>query len=65
MGTAIQTASLNVGMAIARRTAVGLATGTLLTIVPIYIAKLWPAETLAVLFALKGLLTAIGYSLSN
>lgn len=65
VGTAIQTGAVNVGMMIAGRTLAGLATGALLTIVPIYIAELSPPENRAVLVALKGLLTAIGYLLAN
>ena len=65
IGTAIQTGSVNVGMMIAGRTIAGLATGALLTIVPIYIAELSPPENRAYLVALKGLLTAIGYLIAN
>ena len=65
IGTAIQTGSVNVGMMIAGRTIAGLATGALLTIVPIYIAELSPPDNRAVLVALKGLLTAIGYLVAN
>lgn len=65
VGTAIQAGSINVGMMIASRAVAGLATGALLTIVPIYIAELAPPENRAYLVALKGLLTAIGYLVAN
>lgn len=65
VGTAVQTGSVNVGMMIAGRTIAGLATGALLTIVPVYIAELAPPETRAYLVALKGLLTAVGYLVAN
>ncbi|KAL5590219.1 hypothetical protein FOBRF1_013776 [Fusarium oxysporum] len=65
IGTAIQTGSVNVGMMIAGRIIAGLATGSLLTIVPIYIAELAPPENRAYLVALKGLLTGIGYLVAN
>lgn len=65
IGTAIQAGSVNVGMMIAGRTVAGMATGALLTIVPIYIAELSPPENRAFLVALKGLLTAIGYLVAN
>jgi len=65
LGTAIQAGSVNVGMMIAGRIVAGLATGSLLTIVPIYIAELAPPESRAYLVALKGLLTAIGYLVAN
>lgn len=65
VGTAIQAGSVNVGMMIAGRAIAGVATGALLTIVPLYIAELAPPENRAFLVALKGLLTAIGYLISN
>ncbi|KAF5247578.1 hypothetical protein FANTH_6329 [Fusarium anthophilum] len=65
IGTVIQTASVNVGMMIAGRIIAGLATGSLLTIVPVYIAELAPPENRAYLVALKGLLTGIGYLVAN
>jgi MFS family permease len=65
VGTAIQTGSVNVGMMIAGRIVAGLATGALLTIVPLYIAELAPPDNRAYLVALKGLLTAIGYLVAN
>lgn len=65
IGTAIQTGSVNIGMMIAGRLVAGLATGALLTIVPIYIAELAPPENRAFLVALKGLLTAAGYLVAN
>ncbi|KAF5676712.1 sugar transport STP1 [Fusarium circinatum] len=65
IGTVIQTSSVNVGMMIAGRIIAGLATGSLLTIVPVYIAELAPPENRAYLVALKGLLTGIGYLVAN
>lgn len=65
IGTAIQAGSVNIGMMISGRTIAGLATGALLTIVPLYIAELAPSENRAFLVALKGLLTAIGYLVAN
>ncbi|SPO05361.1 related to sugar transport protein STP1 [Cephalotrichum gorgonifer] len=65
IGTAIQAGSINVSMMIVGRAIAGLATGALLTIVPLYIAELAPPENRAYLVALKGLLTAIGYLIAN
>jgi MFS family permease len=65
LGTAIQTGSINVGMMIAGRTIAGLATGALLTVVPVYIAELAPPENRAYLVAIKGFLTAIGYLVAH
>ncbi|KAG5764433.1 hypothetical protein H9Q72_007478 [Fusarium xylarioides] len=65
IGTAIQTAAVNVGMMIAGRIIAGLATCSLLTIVPLNIAELAPPEKRAYLVALKGLLTGIGYLIAN
>lgn len=65
LGSIIQVAAVNIGMLIGGRAVAGLATGALLTIVPIYIAELAPAESRAFQVALKGLLTAFGYCLAN
>ncbi|KAI7762983.1 hypothetical protein LZL87_014279 [Fusarium oxysporum] len=50
---------------IAGRIIAGLATESLLTIVPVYIAELAPPENRAYLVALKGLLTGLGYLVAN
>ncbi|VUC35347.1 unnamed protein product [Clonostachys rosea] len=65
IGSAIQAGAINIGMMIGGRAIAGLATGALLTIVPIYIAELAPPESRALLVALKGLLTAVGYLIAN
>lgn len=65
VGTAIQTGSVNIGMFLCGRAIAGIATGGLLTLVPVYIAELAPPETRARLVGMKGLLVAIGYLIAN
>ena len=65
VGTAIQTGSVNIAMFLAGRVIAGVATGGLLTLVPVYIAEMAPPETRGRLVGLKGLLVGIGYLLAN
>ncbi len=65
LGTAIQTGSVNIAMFLGGRAIAGIATGGLLTLVPVYIAELAPPETRGRLVSMKGLLVAIGYMIAN
>lgn len=65
VGTAIQTGSAHIAMFLVGRIIAGVATGGLLTLVPVYIAELSPPETRARLVGLKGLLVSIGYLIAN
>lgn len=65
LGATIQAASNGPGMMIAGRTIAGLATGVLLSTMPIYISEISPPERRGMLVGVQGMIDAIGFWLAN
>lgn len=65
VGCALQTGAVNVGMMIAGRLLSGIASGTLLSLVPVYIAEVAPPKQRGVIVGLQGMTLAIGFCAAN
>lgn len=65
LGAAVQTASNGPSMMIAGRIIAGLATGFLLSTMPIYISEISPPKMRGVLVGIQGMIDAIGFFLAN
>ncbi|TVY85117.1 MFS glucose transporter mfs1 [Lachnellula suecica] len=65
LGAAIQTAANGPGMMIAGRVIAGIATGFLLSTMPIYISEISPPKLRGKLVGIQGMIDAIGFFLAN
>jgi MFS family permease len=65
LGAAIQTGSNGAGMMIAGRIIAGIATGFLLSTMPIYISEIAPPKLRGKLVGIQGMIDAIGFFLAN
>jgi MFS family permease len=65
LGASIQAASNGAAMMIAGRIIAGLATGVLLSTMPIYISEISPPEKRGMLVGVQGMIDAIGFWLAN
>ncbi|KAF4463699.1 sugar transporter, partial [Fusarium albosuccineum] len=65
VGAALQAGATHVGMMIAGRLVAGVACGSLLAVVPIYIAEVAPPKDRGFLVGLQGMMVAVGFGLAN
>lgn len=65
VGAVLQCAAMHVGMMIAGRLIAGIGCGQLLSVVPIYLAEVAPAQRRGFLVGLQGMMIAIGFGMAN
>lgn len=65
VGAALQTAAVHVAMMILGRFIAGLACGSLLSLVPIYLAETAQSDNRGFLVGLHGMMIAIGFGTAN
>lgn len=65
IGAILQCAAAHVGMMIAGRLIAGVGCGQILSVVPIYLAEVAPADRRGFLVGLQGMMIAIGFGMAN
>lgn len=65
VGAVLQTAAVHVAMMITGRLIAGIGCGQILSVVPIYLAEVAPANRRGFLVGLQGMMIAIGFGMAN